>query len=509
MDYVVGLDIGTTSTKGVLYDKTGLIISQAHQGYPLYREANGLAEEDPEIIFQAVVTVLQTVFQAVKNKHAVRAIAFSSANQSLMALDQNRQPLTRLMTWNDTRASKYAQQLKASLLGAKIYEQTGTPLHPMSLLCKLLWLKEERPQIFQQARYYCGIKEYVLYRLCGVWQMDLSVASCTGLFNIQQQQWDPTALNLAKIEQNQLPPVVAAQTQFSGLKHQYAQIIGCPVDITFVQGAFDGALSNLGVGALDEQSVAMTIGTSGAVRILTKQPIIDSQQRLFCYLLDATHYVVGGPVNNGGIVLQWARDNLLDVQAAETQDAYASLMQVAAKAPVGANGLLFLPFLNGERAPLWNAQARGSFVGLSALHTRADMIRAVLEGVVYNLYSVYQAVSEVGVTAQQIILTGGFVQSHLGCQIVADIFDQAVVVPLDFESSCLGAAVLAMKSLGWITDFSAVRKFVGPTKTYMPIQDHVAIYQELLPIYQRLSAQLQSEYADIAQFQIRHALTSD
>ena len=510
MNYIIGMDIGTTSTKAVLYGDDGKVYSHANEGYPLYRDATGMAEEDQNEILEAVTKALQQVVSHIDFKEdTLKGVSFSSANQSLIALDKDHQPLTRIQTWGDTRSTKYAQQIKNSDRGQAIYEKTGTPIHPMSLLCKIMWLKNEKPDIYEKAAYYCGIKEYVFYRLFGVWQMDISVASCTGLFNIFEQKWDQEAMEIAGVTEKQLPPVVDAYHQFSGLKEEVAKITGCPADTTFIQGAFDGALSNLGVGAIDNGVVAVTIGTSGAVRIVTDHPVTDPKGRIFCYAVDKDHYVVGGPVNNGGDVFRWARDNLFDSEKSTAallhKNAYDLLTEIAAQVPAGSDGLLFHPYLSGERAPIWEANARGSFFGLTQMHTRAHMVRAVLEGIVYNLYTVLLALEEVVGQPKEILATGGFARSQLWRQMLADVFERPVTIPQDFESSCLGAAVIGMKSLGMSDDFNVVKQFIGETSTYDPNPDNFDVYRELVPIYIRLTRQLRPEYENIARFQIKHS----
>ncbi len=510
MNYVIGMDIGTTSTKAVLYSEDGKVYGHANESYPLYRDATGMAEEDQEEILTAVTTALRKVVSEIDlTKDNLKGVSFSSANQSLIALDKEHQPLTRVITWGDTRPAKYAAQIKNSPRGQAIYEKTGTPIHPMSLLCKILWLKNERKDIYQKAAYYCGIKEYIFYRLFGVWQMDISVASCTGLLNIFNQNWDDEALELVGVSAKQLPPVVDAYHQFSGLKDEYVKATGCPGATTFIQGAFDGALSNLGVGAIDDGVVAVTIGTSGAVRVVTDHPVTDPKGRIFCYSVDKEHYVVGGPVNNGGVVFRWARDNLFDAEKSSAEllheNIYDLLTEIASKVPAGAGGLLFHPFLGGERAPIWDANARGSFFGLTQMHTRAHMVRALLEGIVYNLYTVLLALEEVVGQPKKILATGGFARSKFWCQLLADIFEKPVTIPEDFESSCLGAAIIGMKSLGMVEDLSVVKRFIGGTDTYQPNPANYDVYRELIPIYIRLTRQLGPEYANIARFQIKHS----
>ncbi len=228
-----------------------------------------------------------------------------------------------------------------------------------------------------------------------------------------------------------------------------------------IVGASDGVLSNLGVNSYQKGEVAVTIGTSGAIRTVINQPKTDEKGRIFCYILDKDQYVIGGPVNNGGVVLRWLRDEIL---ASEVETAkgwgrsYDVLTQIASRVKPGAEGLIFHPYLAGERAPLWNADARGSFFGLTLSHKKEHMIRAALEGVLYNLYTVYLALIEVmNETPTTIKATGGFAKSEIWRQMMADIFDTDLIVPESYESSCLGACVLGMKALGEIDDFQSLK----------------------------------------------------
>ena len=504
MKTMIGVDIGTTSTKAVLYNEKGAVIADSNIGYPLYQDASGMAEQDVEEIFEAVCQAIQDVAHQVPEV-TVQGVSFSAAMHSLILLDTKKQPLTRSITWADNRATKYSEQLKQSPHGQEVYERTGTPIHPMSPLTKLIWLNAEHADLMQQAAYFVGIKEYVLYRLFGELLMDQSIASATGLFNIHTLAWDKLALSLAGIDEEQLPKLVPVTHQLQGLPNSIAQTMGLANKTPFIVGASDGVLSNLGLNAVQEGVLALTIGTSGAIRTVVDHPVTDPQGRLFCYLLSEDKYVVGGPVNSGGVVLNWLQDQLFaeEKQKAHEQgiDSYAQLMEWAAMIPAGAQGLVFLPYLGGERAPFWDANARGTFFGLSHNHTKKHMLRAGLEGIIFNLYLVLQALENVSGRPQTIQATGGFARSALWSQILADVFDKEVIIPESFESSCLGAAVVGMDALGWIDDVSIVSQMVGSTQSYRPIAENRDTYQELLPLFTRLTSKLMDEYEVITSFQ--------
>ncbi|MFC6322401.1 gluconokinase [Companilactobacillus baiquanensis] len=497
MDYTMGIDVGTTSTKCVLYDLNGQIIAHADKGYQLYQTKPGMAEEDPEEIFEAVIKTMQEVLKNIDSQ-SLKFVSFSTAMHSLILMDDNDRPITKAITWADNRAVKYSDELIKSGLGAEIYAKTGTPIHPMAPLSKMLWLKKEHSDLFDRAKKFIDIKSYIFFKLFGIYKIDYSIASATGMFNIFNLKWEPQVLNLLNIEEARLPEVVPTTNGVTGISEKYQERLGIGSDIPFVFGASDGVLSNLGLNAIDPGVVAVTIGTSGAVRVVVDKPVIDPNGNLFCYALTKNKWVVGGPVNNGGIVFRWVRDQLFDSKVS-----YDELTKMANEVPAGSKGLLFQPYLGGERAPIWNAYARGSFFGLTRQHTRSDMVRSSLEGIVFNLYAVMCLIEKITGKPVSIQATGGFARSSMWRQMLADIFDQDVVVPESFESSCLGAVVLGMYAQGYIDDLSAVKDMVGITEIHHPDPKNVKVYQELFPIWQRITHALEPEYKQIAKFQDR------
>lgn len=509
MEYIIGADIGTTSTKAVLYDLKGNVKAYANVGYPLYQDTPDMAEEDPEEIFNAVTDVLFQVMRKGDVKPGeLKGVSFSSAMHSLILMDENDRPITRVITWADNRAEKYSDELLANGLGKEIYSHTGTPIHPMSPLSKIIWLRNEHKDLFDKTKKFIDIKTYIYFRMFQEYKMEYSIASATGLFNIFNLDWDEQALKVAGITRDQLPELVEPTDTITNMNMTTSKVTSIPMDVPFVFGASDGVLSNLGVNAIDPGVVAVTIGTSGAVRVVVDKPMVDPNGKLFCYALTKDKWVVGGPVNNGGIVFRWVRDQLFEPEKITAEQmkvsTYDILTQIAEKIPAGSDGLLFHPYLGGERAPIWDADARGSFFGLTRQHTRAHMVRSSLEGIVYNLYMVMLMIEGVAGKPKSIQATGGFARSELWRQMLADIFEQDVTIPESFESSCLGAAVLGMYSLGYVDDLSAVKDMVGVTNVHHPKSENFAAYRELLPIWIRLTKTLSTEYSDIAKYQREH-----
>lgn len=496
MQYLIGVDLGTTATKAVLFEKNGKIVASSSQAYPLYRDASGMAEESLEEIFEAVLVTIREVSINLEDEDELLAVSFSTQMHSLIAFDENWQPLTRLITWADTRAVKYTEQIKASKNGFDIYRRTGTPLHPMAPLSKFIWLEGEHPDIYQKAAHYLELKGYIFQRLFGTNKMDLSTATGTGIFNIFELHWDKEALEMTGIKESQLPKVVEPYEIEENLPHEYAKKMGIQSSTKFIWGAADGPLSNLGVNAIKPGVAAITIGTSGAIRVVTDKPKTDEKGRTFTYALDKEHWVVGGPVNSGGDVFRWARDQIFDGKIS-----FDEVTELAANISPGADGLLFHPYLGGERAPIWDANARGSFFGLNYGHNRSHMARSVLEGVIFNIYMVALSLVEVVGDLNMIQATGGFTSSELWTQILADIFEQPINVPESREAGCLAAIIMAEKALGLIEDISEIETMVGTNETYQPNPKNFEIYREISPIFIRLSRSLLAEYENIANFQ--------
>jgi gluconokinase len=504
--YVIGVDIGTTSAKSVLYSKDGNVISNNGIEYPLFSPTPETAEQNPEEIFNAVInTVKKTMQESHVDPKDILCVSFSSAMHSVIAVDKEGKPLTECITWADNRSSDWVEKIKSEMNGHEIYLRTGTPIHPMSPLAKLVWLRNDYSELFSKTYKFISIKEYIFYKLFGKYVVDFSIASSTGLFNIYSLSWDEEALKVAGVTPAQLSEPVPTTYRLSGMDKNLAKEMNLLTSTPFVVGAGDGVLSNLGVDAIDPGVVAVTIGTSGAIRAVSDRPITDPKGRIFCYALTENHWVIGGPVNNGGMIFRWARDQFGEIEAAAAKrlgkDSYDVLTEIADRVTPGADGLLFHPYLAGERAPLWNSNARGSFFGLGMHHKKEHLIRAVLEGVIFNLYTVLLALTELIGEPKKIHATGGFARSELWRQMMADIFNQDVYIPESFESSCLGAAILGLYSLGEIDSLNAVSEMVGATFHHTPNSENVSIYEDLTPIYIRISRLLQEEYESIAAFQ--------
>ncbi len=490
-EVVLGVDIGTTATKVVAVDVGRRSQTFGEVGYPLDEPEPGAAVQDPELILRAVLATVGRAAAAVRAAGAtVAGLSVSSAMHSLLALDAAGSPLTPSITWADTRAAAVAERLRAAPGGLELHRRTGTPLHPMAPLPKLVWLRETEPRTFASARTWCGIKEYVVSRLTGRLVTDHSLASGTGLLAMSTLDWDGVAMGLAGIDRELLPPLVPAEHVLAGLTAPSADALGLPAGTPLVVGAGDGPLANLGVGAIRPGVAVCSIGTSGALRLTVERPGVDPLGRVFCYALTAGRWVIGGAVNNGGVVVDWVGDALAPDLGGDVD----ALLRLAATTPPGSAGLVMLPYLLSERAPHWSALPRGAYVGLRREHRREHLVRAALEGVCQQLALVAESMREAGNDVREVRATGGFARSPLWRQMLTDVLGVPVGFPRSYEGSGFGAALLGMAALGLVDGLDHVADLVRVDDVLTPDPEAAAVYTELLPVFASLYDALEPTY---------------
>lgn len=454
--HYIGIDIGTTATKAVCFNKTGKVIRQYTKEYPMYHPESDWSIQKPAEILNAVLECIQQITIDIHPQF----LSFSAAMQSIMVINNAGIPTSDAMLWADNRAHLEAQELKNSDEGIDFYQKTGIPIHSFSPMTKILWLKKNNPTLFTQAFKFISIKEYVWHHLTGEYAIDTSMASGTGLLNIHTLKWDKTVLDHLKINTEQLSTIVSPTHQRKGIA----------ADFLYIIGGSDGALANLGTDAMVSGRMGLSIGTSGAVRLPIEKPYIDTQMRTQCYHLIDNQYLKLGAVNNGAIVLQWLKESLL-----KTDESFETLFAQAEKIPAGSEGLLFVPFLLGERAPIWDSSAQGTLLGININHTKSHLIRATLEGVVFGLYSVVEILIPDPKERKKITVmaSGGFGKSDFWLQIAADIFQMKVVASETIEGAAWGAVLIGFKGVGIET--SPENKI---EKQFIPNPNHIAVYEQ-------------------------------
>lgn len=494
----IGTDIGTTSTKSVAFNERGEAVYESAIEYELHTPHAHIAEQDPDEVLEAVIQTLEDVIIKVKDVSQIKFVSFSSAMHSLICLDEKNERLTESITWADTRSYQIAERLRESGEGLEIYERTGTPIHPMTPLTKIMWMEEESPETFHQTARFISIKEYVLYHLFGKFVVDYSIAAAYGCLNMHTLDWDESILQKLAVDKNTLSEVVAPTYKDLQLLACWQERLPFLETTDFVIGSSDGVLANIGMDAMKKGTVAVTIGTSGAARIVHSEPLLDKKGRTFCYPLLKNHWTIGGPVNNGGVILKWAKNELAQSEskkaALNKEDAYTYVTRMAQSVSPGADGVVFHPYLLGERAPIWNAEATGSFFGLRMHHKKAHLLRAVMEGILFNLYEVLELIEAQGGEIKRVYSSGGFARSETWRQMMADVFHLQVSIPKSYESSCFGAVAIGLLSTERIDHLDEVSPMIHHTNEHISNEENHLIYKETFKTYKKIREAMEHIY---------------
>jgi len=486
--YYIGTDIGTGSAKAVALGPDKKILATAQSFYSVISPRPGYSELDPSTIRTAFAHVNRDLILQLKRPPA--SIGISTAMHSVMAVDGNHRPLTRFLTWEDTRGDKIAASLRAAPLGRRIYEATGTPVHSMSPLCKIRWLMENLPAVYSKARKFISIKEYLWFELFGEYEVDHSIASATGLFNLEKRMWHPASLRYCGITASRLSRPVATSFTRDKASGPLARSLQVTSKTLFCIGASDGCLANVGSYATRTHTAALTIGTSAAIRIASRKPVVDFGSMIFNYILDEKTYISGGPVNNGGNVMKWMFSTFLGNNTPGDADYLAAFAEIGKIAP-GADGLIFLPYLYGERAPVWDEQSSGVFLGIRSFHTPHHFFRAAVEGICFSLKEILINLEKVPGSIRELSVSGGFVHSAVWMQILADITGKKLCKTQAADASCVGAALLSMKAAGAIRNYAPPKS--GSPLSIGPRRGATGRYERSFTLFRRLYPALKED----------------
>lgn len=441
---IVGLDVGTTGVKAVAFGLGSSWRRVAIREYPLLAPAPHQEVQDPAVILIAAQEALAECVAAAAGAE-VLAVCVSAAMHGLLGLDSELAPLTPLITWADSRAYQEARALRRS--GPDLHRLTGAPVHPMTPLTKLMWFARHEPQTLARARWWVGLKEHVLAWLTGRLVTELSSASGTGMLELETRTWCEAAIELAGVSIGQLPEILPTTSRLL-LAPAPARATGLAAGTPVVAGAADGPLANLGTGAVVPGVAGLSLGTSGAVRMAVAQPGVDDGRTLFCYALTDSLWVVGGAVSNGGVVVRWAEASLApDLRGAGDSRPDEALLKLAATAPPGSDGLVMLPYLLAERAPLWDPDLPGAYLGLRRDHTRAHLVRAALEGVCIQMRLIVDRLDAVA-RVELVRATGGVFRAGLWREVMAAMLARPLEVVGEAEGTARGAAALGLLALG-------------------------------------------------------------
>lgn len=485
MNYVIGVDLGTSAVKALLLDRDGAVAAEASREYPLYRDHSGWSEQEPEDwVTAALEAMRELVGQSGVNPDDIVGMSFSGQMHGLVLLDAGNKPVRRAILWNDTRTTEQCRQIERTL-GDRLLSVTRNPALEGFTLPKILWVRQHEPQAFAASRRFVLPKDYLRYRLTGTIHMDLSDAAGTLLLDVSHRRWSEEVLQSFGLAADFCPPLVEAGAFVGTLAAEAAIASGLSPRTKVFAGGADNACGAVGAGILGEGQTLCSIGTSGVILTYESGPDADYRGKvhLFNHAKPNAYYAMGVTLA-AGYSLSWFRG------AFAPGESYDKLLSGIDELQPGAGGLLFTPYLVGERTPHADADIRGSFIGLDGGHTRTHLARSVLEGITFSLNDSVALFRASGKRLDTIVSIGGGAKNEAWLQMQADIF-QAEVVGLESEQGPgLGAAMLAAVGCGWCPSLEAFASVaVKKSRGYRPNPDAARRYEELFGLYRSVYAQ--------------------
>jgi xylulokinase len=493
---VLGVDVGTGGTRALVMDERGRIVASATEEHqPFASPKIGWAEQNPQDWWRAAGTAIQKALaQGKLRSEKISCVGFSGQMHGAVMLDDAGEVVRPALIWCDVRTEKQCQELTERIGAARLIQLTCNPALPNFTLTKFLWVRENEPENWKRVRSVMLPKDYVRLKLTGEHAIDVADASGTLMLDVANRRWSPEILQAAQIDEAVLPKVYESPEVCGRVSADGAEATGLLAGTPVVAGAGDQAAGATGMGIVTPGAVSATIGTSGVVFAATDRPALDPKGRLhtFCHAVPGRWHVMG-VTQAAGLSLRWFRDRFLGASAGNGRDPYEQLTAEAATAPPGADGLLWAPYLMGERTPHLDAEARGALAGLTASHTRAHVVRAILEGVAFSLKDTFTIFEEMGVPVKSIRLGGGGARSSLWRQIQADVYGHEVEIVEAEEGAAYGAAILAAVGVKvWPSVDAACDAVVRVIDRVRPIAANVAAMERSYAAYRRVYPAMKS-----------------
>ncbi len=491
--YILAHDLGTTGNKATLFDAAGTMVASTVETYATAYPRPNWAEQDPadwqRAVFDSTRVLLE---QSSVHGNDVAVVSFSGHMQGAVFVDRQGAPLRPAIIWADQRATAQADLIRRLCGEEAIYRLTGHRVSAAYTAAKLLWVKEHQPEIYRQTYKVLQAKDYAVFLLTGTFATDYSDASGTQVFDLQERRWSEDVLQPLGLRASLFPDAHPSTTVVGTLTDAAAAATGLVAGTPVVIGGGDGACATVGAGSVHEGDAYNYIGSSSWIALTTRRPLFDPQRRTFTFAhLDPELYFPIGTMQAAG----GARDWLLRVLGGEDD----GLTDAVAEVSPGAGGILFLPYLLGERSPHWNPRARAAFVGLAMPHGRAELARAVLEGVALNLKLILDTLLSQGVKVNAMRLIGGGARSPVWRQMLADVYNLPILrLSLDAEATALGAAIAGGIGVGIFPDFDVVRDIIPVTTAEQPDPARHAQYEVLCEVFQQTYAALEPIYERLA-----------
>lgn len=505
MNYLLGIDLGTSGTKTVLFDTTGKVLASHTVEYPLYQPQNGWAEQDPRDWWHAVKeTVNAVLHQSGVSSDAIKGIGLSGQMHGLVMLDKGGNVLRNAIIWCDGRTGAECDEITAAVGKEKLISITANPALTGFTASKILWVRKHEPEIYEKCAHILLPKDYIRYMLTGEYATEVSDASGMNLMDIPGRKWSGEVLSALQIDPALMGTMYESTDVTGAVTQEAAQATGLKAGTIVVGGAGDNAAAAVGTGVVETGKAFTTIGTSGVIFAHSDSVTIDPEGRVhtFCAAVPGAWTVMSCTLA-AGLSLQWLRNNFFtgekEAAALMGVDAYDLLNQEAAQVPIGSDRLIYLPYLMGERSPLLDSDARGAFVGLSAIHTKRNLLRAVMEGVTFSQRHNLDVLRAMGVAPAEMLACGGGANSPLWRQMLADVYGCNVRTVASKEGPALGVAILAGVGAGvWTSVAEGCRAVIRLNPAQEPIPENARAYEPFYQIYRGLYPALKDSFGALA-----------
>lgn len=486
---ILSIDIGTTRSKAMLYKENKGIIREEEESYNTYYPNPGFVEQDPDEVFAAVLKLIHRLMDnAATAPKDITALCFGGVLQSLLPVDIKGNVLHRAMLWSDNRSFPQNEELRTRLNMISIKQRTGCGLYSIYFPSRLIWMQENIPDLYKHTAKFISIKEYILNRLFGGYHVDHSIASGTGIWNMHTRNWDPELLSDIGIESEHFSECLEPISFIpGGIKRKYASLLGLIEGTPGIIGASDGALSHLGSAGTAVERMSLTVGTGAALRKCVPLPYVDSSSEEWCYYLADNNWLRGGVLLNAGNVFRWFADNLMPA-AKKIKETFKLMDQFVENTPIGSEGLFFIPLLSGERTPRYRPDARGVIFGLTLAHSMNHIVRSLMEGLAYNIYSVYRMLDPD--SKAELVASGGVLNSSVWLKIISDFLGKTIWLPGIQEVSAWGGIILGLRATSVISNLKDLKKYIGPVEKQEPVIENWNFYQNLAAEYERINEEI-------------------
>ncbi len=504
--YILAHDAGTAGCKAVLTDLRGNVLQTQFTGYPVNYPRPGWAEQNPKVLWRALAKASKKVIQQASiDPKDIMGLCVSAQMLNILPVDDQGRPLTPMLSWLDTRSVPQADRIVDEFGKDFFFEQTGNVPTAKDMIPKILWIKEELPEAWERTHKLLDCKEYILYKITGKFVTDWHGASMYFLFDPRTRQWSEKACQALGIPMERLPLAHPCTEVIGEILPGPASEMGLSPGTPVVVGGGDLGVAQVGVGAVGAGKVNLCVSTATWVAVSSAR-FINDRERPFWILshVDPKKWIVSGEMETGGGSLMWFRDSLCQTESRKAKkmgiSTYQLLSQMADRLEPGSDGLLFTPWLSGERAPVLDHYLKGAFVGLTLGHTKAHMARAIMEGVAFHLRWIIESLEKLGLRIEAVNASGGGNTSTVWSQIISDVIQREIrVVALPQEAGAIGAALTAAVGLGVYPEMEAVDELVRFSKTTRPneknfgrydglYREYRNLYDVFSPIYRRMHA---------------------